>query len=151
MKDVVISGTGLFTPPHAVSNEALVVAFNSYVNAFNAANQDAIDRGDIAALAESSAEFIEKASGIKQRYLMNADGVLDPARMTPFLPERSNDELSIQAEMAVAAARDALANAGKCAADIDMVIVACSNMQRPYPAVSIEVQQALGKIGRAHV
>ncbi|MBP7579916.1 beta-ketoacyl-ACP synthase III [Vogesella sp. XCS3] len=149
MNKVVISGTGLFTPPHAVSNEQLVVAFNSYVAAFNKENQDAIARGELAALAESSAEFIEKASGIKQRFLMNASGVLDPARMAPHLPERSNDVLSVQAEMAVAAATEALANAGKTAADIDMVIVACSNMQRPYPAVSIEVQQALGINGYA--
>ena len=46
--------------------------------------------------------------------------------------------------MAVAAAREAMANAGKSAADIDAVIVACSNMQRPYPAMAIEIQNALG-------
>jgi beta-ketodecanoyl-[acyl-carrier-protein] synthase len=80
---------------------------------------------------------------------MDKSGVLDPARMAPHLPERSNDELSVQAEMAVAAARQALERAGRSAADIDMVIVACSNMQRPYPAVSIEVQQALGIQGYA--
>ncbi|RQW29437.1 beta-ketoacyl-ACP synthase III [Rhodobacteraceae bacterium CH30] len=147
MNKVVISGTGLFTPPNAVSNEQLVAAFNSYVQAFNVENQAAIAEGRVAALAESSAEFIIKASGIHQRYLMDANGVLDPRRMTPHLPERSNDEVSVQAEMAVAAAREALANAGKTAADIDMVIVACSNMQRAYPAMAIEVQQALGIAG----
>ena len=31
MKQVVISGTGLFTPPHSISNEELVVAFNAYM------------------------------------------------------------------------------------------------------------------------
>lgn len=149
MKKVVISGSGLFTPPHAVSNEELVVAFNQYVASWNAAHAAEIAAGTVAALAESSAEFIEKASGIKQRFLMDKDGVLDPARMTPYLPERSNDVLSIQAEMGVAAAAAALAQAGKTAADIDMVLVACSNMQRPYPAVSIEIQQALGVQGYA--
>jgi beta-ketodecanoyl-[acyl-carrier-protein] synthase len=34
--------------------------------------------------------------------------------------------------------------AGKTAADIDMVLVACSNMQRGYPAMAVEVQEALG-------
>lgn len=143
MYQAVISGTGLFTPPNAVSNEALVTAFNAYVAGFNAEHAQAIARGEMAALAESSAEFIEKASGIRQRYLMDASGVLDPARMTPALPTRSNEDLSIQAEMAVAAARDALQAAGKTAADINMVIVACSNLQRAYPAVAVEVQQAL--------
>jgi beta-ketodecanoyl-[acyl-carrier-protein] synthase len=28
MKPVVISGTGLFTPPYSISNDELVVAFN---------------------------------------------------------------------------------------------------------------------------
>lgn len=149
MHKVVISGTGLFTPPHAVSNQQLVAAFNAFVQAHNQQHADRIAAGEVEALAESSAEFIEKASGIKQRFLMDKSGVLDPARMAPHLPERSNDELSVQAEMAVAAARQALERAGRSAADIDMVIVACSNMQRPYPAVSIEVQQALGIQGYA--
>lgn len=149
MHDVVISGSGLFTPPNAVSNEALVTAFNAYVNDYNQQHATAIAAGECEPLQESSAEFIEKASGIKQRYLMDASGVLDPQRMTPYLPERSNDELSVPAEMAVAAARDALAAAGKTAADIDMVIAACSNLPRPYPALSIEVQQALGINGFA--
>jgi 3-oxoacyl-[acyl-carrier-protein] synthase III len=75
---------------------------------------------------------------------MDRDGVLDPSRMCPNLPERDNETLSVQAEMAVAAARQALANAGRTPEDIDMVLVACSNMQRPYPAIAIEVQGALG-------
>ncbi|MDF0606978.1 beta-ketoacyl-ACP synthase III [Neisseriaceae bacterium TC5R-5] len=149
MQELVISGTGLFMPPHAVSNAELVAAFNAFVQASNLEHAAAIAAGQLAALQESSAEFIEKASGIQQRYLMNKSGVLDPARMKPDLPERGNDELSLQAEMAVAAAQQALQRAGRCAADIDMVIVACSNMQRPYPAVAIEVQQALGIQGYA--
>lgn len=149
MHKVVISGTGLFTPPHAVSNQELVTTFNAFVQAHNQQHAARIAAGEMEALAESSAEFIEKASGIKQRFLMDKSGVLDPARMAPHLPERGNDELSIQAEMAVAAARQALERAGRSAVDIDMVIVACSNMQRPYPAVSIEVQQALGIDGYA--
>ena len=34
--------------------------------------------------------------------------------------------------------------AGKKPEDIDAVIVACSNLERPYPAVAVEVQNALG-------
>lgn len=40
-----------------------------------------------------------------------------------------------------------LQRAGKTAADIDGVIVACSNLQRAYPAIAIEVQEALGIAG----
>ena len=69
--------------------------------------------------------------------------------MAPNLPERSNDELSILAEMAVKAAQDAIAAWGKPASEIGAVICAASNMQRPYPAMAIEVQQALGIEGFA--
>ncbi|PSS50700.1 beta-ketoacyl-ACP synthase III [Pseudomonas sp. BBP2017] len=144
MHNVVISGTGLYTPANSISNEELVESFNAYVQQFNADNAEAIERGEVQALAESSAAFIEKASGIKSRFVMDKDGILDPQRMKPRLPERSNDEPSILCQMAVAAAEQALQRAGRTAADVDAVIVACSNLQRPYPAIAIEVQQALG-------
>ncbi|MDN0081524.1 beta-ketoacyl-ACP synthase III [Crenobacter sp. SG2305] len=149
MNQVVISGTGLFTPPHAISNEELVASFNRYVTRYNTEHADAIASGQREALVESSAEFIVKASGIQSRFVLDKDGVLDPERMKPYLPERGNEELSVQAEMAVHAAREALENAGRSAADIDMVIVACSNLQRAYPALAIEVQDALGIDGFA--
>ena len=144
MHNVVISGTGLYTPANSISNEELVESFNAYVQQFNADNAAAIERGEVQALAESSAAFIEKASGIKSRFVMDKAGILDPQRMKPRLPERSNDEPSILCQMGVAAAEQALARAGRTAADVDAVIVACSNLQRPYPAIAIEVQQALG-------
>ncbi|WP_046271174.1 beta-ketoacyl-ACP synthase III [Pseudomonas syringae] len=147
MHNVVISGTGLFTPANSISNEELVQSFNAYVAQFNSDNAAAIERGDVQALSESSAAFIEKASGIKSRFVMDKEGILDPQRMKPNLPERSNDEWSILCEMGVAAATQALQRAGKTAADIDGVIVACSNLQRAYPAISIEIQQALGVAG----
>ena len=144
MHNVVISGTGLYTPANSISNEELVQSFNTYVQQFNADNAAAIERGEVKALTESSAAFIEKASGIKSRFVMDKDGILDPQRMAPRLPERSNDEWSVLCQMAVGAAEQALQRAGKTAADIDGVIVACSNLQRAYPAIAIEVQEALG-------
>ncbi|OUR92523.1 beta-ketoacyl-ACP synthase III [Gammaproteobacteria bacterium 42_54_T18] len=146
---IVISGTGLFTPGESISNAELVVAFNAYVDKFNTDNQKGIDAGNIEALSHSSEEFILKASGINSRYVINKSGVLDPARLAPSIPERSNEEQSVQCEIAVAAAKQAMANANKKPEDIDGVIVACSNMQRAYPAVAIEVQQALGIQGFA--
>jgi beta-ketodecanoyl-[acyl-carrier-protein] synthase len=144
MKHAVISGTGLYTPPNSITNEELLTCFNTYVAQFNHDNAIAIAAGEIKALEESSTAFIEKASGIKSRYVVEKSGLLDPTRMVPRLPERSDDEPSLMCEIAVAAARDAMARAGKTAADIDMVLVACSNMQRSYPAMAVEVQAALG-------
>ena len=142
--NVVISGTGLYTPANSISNDELVASFNAYVQQFNADNAEAIARGEVEALSESSTAFIEKASGIKSRFVIDKDGILDPQRMVPRIPERSNDEWGILCEMAVGAAKEALQRAGKTVADIDGVIVACSNLQRAYPAVAIEVQAALG-------
>lgn len=149
MTHVVISGTGLYAPPAVISNEELVATFNTYVQGFNAEHAEAIAEGSIAPLTESSAEFIVKASGILRRHVLDKTGILDPAIMAPRLPARSNDELSVMAEMAVAAAHQALAAAGRTPAELDMVLVAASNMPRPYPALSIEVQQAIGARGFA--
>ena len=149
MKQVVISGTGLFTPDEAVSNDELVASFNTYVEKFNAENAAAIEAGEIEALSPSSSEFIVKASGIKSRYVVNKSGVIDPDIMCPRLPERPNDEPSIMAEMGIKAAKGALAEAGLDANDLDAVIVACANMQRAYPAISIEIQDLLGIEGFA--
>ena len=143
MPEIVISGTGLYTPAESISNEELVASFNAWVEAFNTEHAGQIARGELTPRQPSSVEFIEKASGIRSRFVMDKAGILDPQRMLPNLPERPNEEPSIQCEMAVAAAREAMQQAGKNA-DIDAVIVAASNMQRPYPAIAVEVQDALG-------
>ena len=147
MTAIVISGTGLYTPPESISNDELVESFNAYVDIFNSEHAGAIATGETAPLQHSSSGFIEKASGIKSRYVMNKSGILDPLRMAPKLPDRPNESHSIQCEMAITAAQQAMTSAGKSADDIDMVIVACSNLQRAYPAVAVEVQDALGITG----
>ena len=149
MHQAVIAATGLYTPPHSLSNTELVTTFNAYVERFNAANAQAIAAGEVAALTPSSVEFIEKASGIKSRFVMNKSGLVDPDVMRPDLPERTNEEISILAEMAVEAAKQAIERWGKDVSQIGAVICAASNMQRAYPAMAIEVQQALGIEGFA--
>ncbi len=144
MNRVVISASGLFTAPHIISNEELVASYNAFVGQFNEANATSIAAGEIAALEGSSVEFIEKASGITRRYVMDKAGVIDPQRLRPKFTPRTNEQLSLQAEMAVAAGGEALAAAGSAASDVDAVICAASNMQRPYPAMAIEIQRALG-------
>jgi beta-ketodecanoyl-[acyl-carrier-protein] synthase len=140
----VISATGLYTPPDSVSNEELVASYNTYVERFNTANAEGIAAGEVIELQPSSAEFIEKASGIKSRHVVSKGPMLDPEIMCPRLPERPNDELSLMAEIGVAAGRDALARAGRDASDVDAVLCACAGMQRPYPAMAVEIQAALG-------
>lgn len=145
----VISGSGLYTPPETISNEELVASFNAWVDIHNDTHSDQIASGEIEPKTHSSAEFIEKASGIKSRYVINKAGILDPHRMVPDIPERDNTDQSVMCEIACHAAREAMQAAGVTAADIDAVIVAASNMQRAYPAMAIEVQAALGATGFA--
>lgn len=145
----VISATGLWTPDKSISNEELVEAYNAYADKWNAENASEIEAGTLDGLTHSSAEFIEKASGIKSRFVISKDPILDPEIMAPRIPVRPDTEPSILAEIAANAARDALKKAGRDAADVDAVIVACSNLQRGYPAIAVEVQSILGTSGFA--
>mgnify|MGYP000185451009 CR=1 FL=1 len=104
---------------------------------------EAIAAGAVEPKAHSSEDFIFKASGIEQRYVIDKSGILDPKVMHPLLRQRSDDEPSLMAEMALDAAQKALAAAGKTAADVDAVICAASNLERAYPAVAIEIQKLL--------
>jgi beta-ketodecanoyl-[acyl-carrier-protein] synthase len=147
---IVITGTGLAHPPHSISNAELVASLTESVLQWNAEHAAAIEAGTVSARPVPDEEFIVKASGIKSRYVIEKEGVLDPARMRPLLPLRHEDELGIQAEMAMPAVLEALAQAGRTAADVDAIIVGCSNLQRAYPAVAIELQHALGAGGWAY-
>ncbi len=142
-QQVVISGVGVWHPKDSITNEELVDSYNAYVDAFNEENKAQIESGDVAAMPYSSAEFIEKASGIKSRYIYQKEGALDITRMKPKIAPRADDELSHQAEIAVEAAKLALASANVTADEIDAVIVSCAYPPRAYPAIAIEVQEAL--------
>lgn len=144
-----ITGTGVFTPSQVITNAELVEAFNAYVDLYNTEHADEIAAGGLSAKEHSSEEFILKASGIEQRYVIDKSGILDPRVMHPLLRQRADDEPSLMAEMALDAAELALAQAGKTAADVDAVICAASNLERAYPAVAIEIQQLLNINGFA--
>jgi beta-ketodecanoyl-[acyl-carrier-protein] synthase len=147
---VVISGTGLFTPSEYITNEELVHSFNDYVAKFNEDNKELIAAGDLEALVPSSSEFIKKASGIEQRFVQDKKGILDINRMRPKLDERSNSQISILAEMAIKASKEAISQAEIDASALDAVICGCANLQRAYPAVAIEIQEELGINGYAY-
>ena len=149
MENILISGTGVFTPKESITNKELVDAYNTYAENFNLENKKDIELGKIVALELSNEEFIFNASGIKNRYVMDKKGILDPRIMHPILDKRTNDEPSILAEMSLKASKEALDKAGKIPEDIDAVITACSNLERAYPAISIEVQELLGIKGFA--
>ena len=150
MVRVQISGTGLFTPKESISNEELVSSFNKFVDEYNETNKERIQKGEVSALEKSNADFIEKASGVKSRYVQDKSGILDTSFMRPKLRERSENELSNLAEIGSIAARDAISNAKIDPENIDAVIVACSNLERPYPAIAIEIQNELGIKGFAY-
>ena len=147
MKNIVISGTGLYRPPCVISNAELVQAFNAYADRQNAEHAGEIAAGTRAAIVHSSVEFIEKASGIKQRYVLEKEGVLDPTRMRPRLAPRPDEQLSLMAEIALSASQQALAAAGLQGSDIDGVLCAAANMQRAYPAMACDIQHAVGAGG----
>ncbi len=144
MHRVAISSTGIYVPPEVITNEELVASFNLFAEQENAAHAAEIATGTRQPIPQSSVEFVEKASGIKRRYVMEKSGVLDPKRMRPRFRARPDSEISMMAEIGVAAARDALSRAGKTAEDVDGLICAAANMQRAYPAMAVEIQTALG-------
>lgn len=150
MKKVWLTGSAVYAPEEVITNEELVQCFNTYVQNFNAAHAEEIATGAIEALRESSDAFIVKASGIKRRHVIDKKNILDPEVMAARIPERRNESLSLQAEMAVTAALAALEDAGKTPAEVDFVLASCSAYQRLYPAISIEVQAALGAKGFAY-
>lgn len=144
MRSAAITGTGVFTPSASISNDELVAAFNAHADRFNAEHAAEIAAGTVEAKTHSSADFILAASGIERRFVMDRDGVLDPARMFPHLPARADDEPSIMAEMGVNAARQALEQAGREASEVGAVLCAASNHERAYPAIAVEIQSLLG-------
>ncbi|HTL34111.1 MAG TPA: beta-ketoacyl-ACP synthase III [Kofleriaceae bacterium] len=145
-----ITGHAVWHPETVLTNDELVAAFNEFVRRDNAKHADEIGAGKRQPLKESSSEFIVKASGIKSRYVEDKTGLTDPDRMCPNIADRPEEALSIQAEYSINAAKQALARAGKTGADIDLVVLGACNLQRMYPSLAIEVQEAIGARGWAY-
>ena len=89
MENIVISGTGVFTPNESITNKELVEAYNAYAENFNLENKNDIELGKTVALELSNEEFIFNASGIKNRYVMDKKGILDPKIMHPILDKEA--------------------------------------------------------------
>lgn len=79
---------------------------------------------DLEKIVETSDEWIEQRSGIKQRHIAAKD--------------------QTTSDMATKAAQDALNSAGLTANDIDGIIVATTTPDQTFPSVAVKVQAALG-------
>lgn len=149
MVDVLITGSGFYVPETVLTNEELVDTFNEYVDKHNQLNKSNIDAGVKKPLRYSSTDFIQNASGIFSRHVIEKEGIIDVEIMHPQINDRSDDMISLQAEFGINAAKEALANAKQKPKDIDAVIVGASGFQRSYPAIAIEIQEVLGIEGFA--
>lgn len=152
MSEIAISGTGVYAPPNSLSNDELVAAFNTYVEAWNEQHAEEIAAGELEAKQPSSTEFIIKASGIKNRYLMEETGVADPDRLYPRLAEIADESVydtPVQVKMALAAAEKALAEAGVKGEDLDLIIISSSIWERFIPSMAVQLQSILGAGGYA--
>jgi 3-oxoacyl-[acyl-carrier-protein] synthase-3 len=89
----------------------------------------AVSNDTLAERVDTSDAWIRERTGIRQRYLAAADENC--------------------ADLALAAARAALADAGAAATEVDAVIVGTSTPDQAFPAVAARVQGALGAGGFA--
>ncbi|MAI78459.1 MAG: beta-ketoacyl-ACP synthase III [Deltaproteobacteria bacterium] len=150
MYQAIITGTGLWTPDDGITNAELVESLTTAVDAWNKSHADEIARGELDERDRPNERFIVRASGVEHRYVIEKTGILDPKRLRPHLPTRNEDEDSLQCEVSLKAIHQALQEAGREPTDVDAIIVGCSNLQRPYPAVAVEIQNALGAQGWAY-
>jgi 3-oxoacyl-[acyl-carrier-protein] synthase III len=88
-----------------------------------------ITNDDIATLVDTSDDWIQSRTGIRSRHVVSGDESV--------------------ADLACAAAKDALASAGLTGADIELIIVASSTPDTIYPAVACQVQTEIGAVNAA--
>ncbi|PZQ79604.1 MAG: 3-oxoacyl-ACP synthase [Ancylobacter novellus] len=83
-----------------------------------------LTNADLAQMVDTSDEWIVQRTGIRERHIA------------------SDDELT--SDLAVKAARAALADAGLEPGDIDLIVLATSTPDNTFPATAVSVQAALG-------
>ena len=86
--------------------------------------QNVMTNDDLAKMVDTSDEWIVERTGIRQRHVIAKD-------------QKTSD-------LAAEAARIALERAGKAAADVDLIIVATTTPDMPFPATASIVQRKLG-------
>jgi len=83
-----------------------------------------LTNAELATMVDTSDDWIVQRTGIRERHVAGKD-------------EKTSD-------LAIAAAKAALANAGLTAADIDLIVLATSTPDLTFPATATTVQAALG-------
>ena len=113
---------------------------------------------DHEAMFHELSRFQHRGFGILLLQILDMDEIhLPQHRVAKFVDMETGEQLQVDpAEIRasyrklVAQTQEALAQAGRRGDELDAVIVGCSNLQRAYPAVAIEVQEALGAGGYAY-
>ena len=93
MTSIVISGSGLYAPPFAVSNEALVAAFNQlWISTTGRTPPPSMQ-----AAAPPALELRVHREGLRHQEPLSGEqrGVLDPDIMQPLMAECPDDQPSI--------------------------------------------------------
>jgi len=85
---------------------------------------EVVTNDDLAKVVETSDEWIQERTGIRQRHRASPDQAVS--------------------DLAVEAARQALERAGRTAADVDLIIVATTTGDLTFPATATIVQRKLG-------
>lgn len=88
-----------------------------------------ISNDDLANLVDTSDEWVASRTGIRTRHVVSGDESV--------------------ADLAIEAAKQALASAGMDGSEIDLIIVASSTPDTIYPAVACQVQHAIGAVNAA--
>lgn len=83
-----------------------------------------LSNGELAKMVDTSDDWIVERSGIRERHIA-ADG-------------------EMTSDLALAAARRALANAGVNASEVDLIVLATATPDQTFPATATKVQAALG-------
>ncbi len=86
--------------------------------------ESVVTNDDLTKLVDTSDEWVRTRTGIRQRQVVSGDETV--------------------ADLAIAAAKDALASAGISGEEIELIIVGTSTPDTIYPAVSCQVQHAIG-------
>ena len=76
MESVVLSGTGYFVPSDSVSTEEIVASFNEHVKRRGQQLSLPLENDPKETLQESCADFVVRASGIKNRRVIDKKGIL---------------------------------------------------------------------------
>ena len=145
MPGLALTGTGLYTPQQSISNDELVASFNAYVRRHNEANAAAIAAGNGRG-ARALLDRVHRQGVGHQEPLRDRQG--GRARSRDHVPAHSRalqrPDLGPGRDGGRRRARGDEALPAAAPSDIDGVLVGASNMQRAYPAMAVEVQDALG-------